>query len=462
MWKLPLKQIFRKSFNGCVSVHNTVSMKYLLAILIPALASTSLAGQSGDTLTLASALRIGMENNFAIRLVKKDAEIANNNVSLENAGFLPVVNLNAGQTFNVQNVEQQFITGNENNVNGAKSDAFNAGVDLGWRLFDGMQMFVRYDRLKGLKEMGETQTQITLENQIAQITALYYQLAQQQQRIRVLEENLTLTRERVSLAKEKFDLGAASEREYLLAQVDENTDRSLLIEQEVLVEQTRIQLNRLMGREPSTLFEVSREIPLIDPLALDDLYAALANQNPNIALARQELQQAHLDYKEVKARRLPFLDFNLGYNFNRSTSEAGFLLSNQVLGLNYGFTLGVNLLDGFSIKRQMQNARVNMEIQELEIEDLQHQLQTDLVQIYQAYQTNLRLLDLEQENLAVSRRNLDISRQTYEFGNLSAIEYREAQRNHVETGIRLITARIQVKLTEIELLRLSGRIGEVL
>src|SRR3712207_3671520 len=48
----------------------------------------------GPGLTLEEAIRLGLENNYGIRISQRDVQIARNNVTRGNAGQLPTVNGN--------------------------------------------------------------------------------------------------------------------------------------------------------------------------------------------------------------------------------------------------------------------------------------------------------------------------------------------------------------------------------
>lgn len=418
-------------------------------------ASIGAFGQ-GDTLSLEEALRIGLENNFSIRLANQDIALANNNVTLGNAGFLPVVDASLARSNSVQGVNQEFITGDVAERNGAKSNSWNAGAQLSWTVFDGLAMFTTYDKLKELQALGETEAAIVVRDAMAQISATYYELVQQHQVLEVLQENLLLSSARVSLSRERFEIGSASRREWLLAQVDVNADSSALLQQEGLQARTHIRLNQLLGRDPATDFLVAQEIDLRPRFSFEPLKTQMLAQNPAVLQARQRREIALLELREMQAERLPAVDLNLGYNFTRANSEAGFLLSNQIAGVNYGFSAGINLFNGFNLGRRIQNVRVQIETTAIEAEALQQSLETALLDAWLNYDNNYRLLSLERANVAVSRQNLDIARQTYELGELSSIEFREAQTNHIAAENRLITALYRIKINEIELMRLSG------
>lgn len=433
-------------------------MKRFLLLLIGIAMSQAIIGQSDSHLSLEDALIIGMENNYDIRLIRQSGQIAVNNATLGNAGFLPRVDATIVQDFSRQDISATFITEDKLENNGAKSNSLTAGAQLTWTLFDGLQMFTTYQKLQELSQLGEIDVQVMLENTVSEIITTYYNLIQQHQRIGVWQESLNLSKERERIAAEKFTLGAGSYREKLVARVDVNADSSELLRQLNLLAISKIEMNRLLGREPNTAFDIDTLIDVNAKLEYRQLRDDAMAQNPDLLQSRQLRQIAVLERKEIQAERYPTLDFNLGYSFNRSTSEAGFLLSNQVSGLNYGLTAGINLFNGMNLNRRIQNAEINIASSSLQQESLVHQLETSLSQAYRSYQNALRLMNLEKQNLAVSRENLDITRQTYELGELSSIEFRETQKNHVESENRWIESLFLVKINEIELMRLSGNL----
>jgi outer membrane protein len=433
-------------------------MKRFFTFIFTSFLFLSLHSQSSDTLRLAEALKIGLENNFSIRLVKQDIKLAENNATRGNAGFWPSLDVNASQDVNRQNLSALFITDDQLEEKGVNSTNFLAGAQLNWTLFDGLRMFITYDKLQELRALGVLQSQLTIENTLAELILTYYALIEQQQRIGVWEQSLALSKERAQLARDKFLLGSASKREQLLAEVDVNADRSELLRQQNQLELLKAQMNRLLGREAAIDFEVEKGIGLREKMGFQRLKEKSLRQNPGLTLARQQQRIAELSRQEIQAERYPRLAANLGYTYNRSTAEAGFLLSNQVSGVNAGISLNANLFNGLNLRRRLQNARLQVETSRIQVEDLENQIDSDLLMAYRRYENAWQLLELEEQNVSVSRQNLDIARQTYEVGELSAIEFREAQRNQVATENRLIEARYLVKQSEIELLRLAGAV----
>jgi len=124
--------------------------------------------------------------------------------------------------------------------------------------------------------------------------------------------------------------------------------------------------------------------------------------------------------------------------------------------------LGMNVFDGSNQKREKANARLEVENKEHNYDDILLQIKADLVTIYYAYQNNLKLLQLEQQNLAVARENLEIAMERYKLGNLSGLELREVQKSLLDAEERLISVKYQTKLAEISLFQISGKLLEYL
>jgi outer membrane protein TolC len=167
---------------------------------------------------------------------------------------------------------------------------------------------------------------------------------------------------------------------------------------------------------------------------------------------------ADLQMREIRAQRMPQLRLVGGYRFNRSVAEAGFVLQNQSSGFNYGLVASFNIFNGFNQTREIQNARISLETTELQLRDLELQLNSEILKVYQSYTNNINLLELENANLALARENAAIALDRFKLGRSTPLELREAQRNEVDAESRTINASYSIKIAEIELLRLSGNL----
>jgi len=407
-------------------------------------------------LTESEAVQIGLENNYNIRLVKKDLSIVENNNTLGNAGFLPEVALTAGQSYSVNDSKQEFLTGQLNDRKGARSDVFSAAAQLNWTLFDGLQMFRRLEILQTLQQQSELELLLTVEQNIFDILSNFYGLVQINEQVKVVKQTLVIDNERISLANQMLEIGAGSRLELLQAEVDRNADSAMLLNLNDRVSQLKTEINNLLGRDPGEVFMVPDSFAIQSNLSKEILMQKMRANNTVLKLSAQDEKLAQLSLREIKGRQSPELDFNMGYNFNDQNSEAGFLKTSRTNGFTYGLSARMNLFNGFNTRREKQNAQIMVESSQLRIESLENGMTAELYQQYDAYTNSLQLLRMESQNVLAARENLSIASERYQLGDLSGIEFRESQRNFVEAESRLLLARYQVKISEISLLQLAG------
>jgi outer membrane protein TolC len=244
----------------------------------------------------------------------------------------------------------------------------------------------------------------------------------------------------------------------LTAQVDYNSDLSLLVNQDLIIQNARINLNELLALTPDREFSVKDTITVDKNLLLEDLLEnAYLNNKQYLATQRME-NVAFLALKETQAERLPQINLNASFNRNTFTSEAGFLLLNQRTGFNYGLTASLNLFSGFTLNRRIQNARVEKLNAEYALQDLEILMVSDIQRAYNTYNTNIKLLDIEYSNYKTAIENADIALERFRLGISDYLQFRDAQVNLLTAENRLLTALYNIKEMEIELMRLSGRI----
>ena len=415
-----------------------------------------------DTLSVEEALTIGLENNYSIRIAGNDSDIAENNFTLGNAGFLPTLTASGSRSYSIQDSRQEFAQGGipDNTTKNAKSNSTSANASLNWTVFDGFRMFTTYEKLNDLKALGEEQFRLTLENTVASIIGAYYNIIRQQKIYDVLNSTVEVSEQRINIAETRKDLGSGSEYDLLQARADLNADKAAVIRQEVQLNSAKILLNELLSREIHTEFAVRQAIPVEDDLEYSELLQKAIQNNKELTVARINRRVAGLEIKELQSERFPELDLNAGYNYSRNESGAGFIELNQSDGFNYGLTARLNIFDGFNTERQIDNARIRHKNRDLAIEEQALRVEAGLTAEFKNYLNSLELVKLESENLIFAEQSLEIALERFKLGTINSIELREVQRTLISAESRLIQAQFEAKLAETELQRISGQLTQ--
>lgn len=431
------------------------SNKLIWAALL-VLAQFPVLAQEG--LSLQQALAIALEDNFDIRIAQNDAAIAKNNHSLGEAGFLPNVALALDQAGSVNNIRQEFLTGNVLENPSAAQQSLNVNALMNWTIFDGMAMFTSYKRLGQLESMGKLQAKAAIEQVMADVTMTYFEIVQRKQQLALAEKSLSISEERLKLAEQRYLLGSSSKLDFLQAKVDFNADRTAFLQQLEAYKRSKMALNDLLSREVTLDFVPTDSIQPIQPLEFAELRSQAEKENTWLAVAGLNQKVAALNRQQISGLMLPQIDLIGGYHFNRLQSEAGFLASNQNRGIDYGLRATINVFDGFRVQRQRQNARIQIMSADIAFEQQKQGIMSALSSTYTAFDNNRVLVEMETENLDIAAQNLEIANDRYKLGALPAIELREAQRQYVAAESRLIQARFLSMVNQTELLRLSGQL----
>ena len=437
-------------------------MKRIVAILINVFCL--LAVQAQHEYTLKQCLEEGLMNNYSLRITRNEELVSKNNATLANAGYLPTVDLTAGYTGVLDNTNtEERSSGTVARQRGIFDQTLDAGIDLNWTIFDGFSITSTYKQLQELKRQGETNTRIAIEDFIATLTAEYYNYVQQEIRLKNFRYAVSLSKERLRIVEERYHIGNFSRLDYQQATVDFNADSAQYMKQQELVHTSRINLNELMAaKDMDRPIQVKDSvIDLNDRLDFTELWNATLTTNASLLRADQNSTLAQLDYKKVLSRNYPYVKLNAGYGytFNKYDINATRIRNNW--GFNGGITVGFNIFDG-NRKREKRNASLAIRNAQLERDELEQGLRADLSNLWQAYRNNLRLLNLERQNLIAAKENHEIAKERYLLGDLSGIEMREAQKSLLDAEERILSAEYDTKMCEISLLQISGKITEYL
>ena len=440
-----------------------ICMKRIVYIITACAFSVS-AVKAQQVLTLKECLEEGLQNNYSLRIVHNEEQISKNNATPGNAGYLPTLDFSAGYVGNLDNIESKAReTGEITKNKGVYDQTVNVGLNLNWTIFDGFNISTTYKQLKELERQGETNTRIAIEDFIADLTAEYYNFIQQKIRLKNFHYAMSLSKERLRIAEASHLVGKFSGLDYQQAKVDFNADSAQYIKQQELLHSSRIQLNELMANNDVNQIVIIKDstIEVHSDLRFEDLWSSTLATNASLLKADQNTTLAQLDYKKVNSRNYPYLKLNTGYGYTFNKYDINANSRRGELGFNAGITVGFNIFDG-NRRREKRNATLTFKNRQLERQNLELALRSDLSNLWQAYRNNLQLLNLERQNLITAKDNHDIAMDRYIQGDLSGFEVREAQKSLLDAEERILSAEYNTKICEISLLQISGKITKYL
>jgi outer membrane protein TolC len=418
-------------------------------------------------LSLENALKIALENNYSVRIAKNAAMQADNNAEgihgVGMAGFLPNVNLTGNWNESLDNAEQRFLTDTTGERilrrSGARTDRYNAVLQLDWTLFNGLRMFAVRDRLNETQLQNKILVRQSLENTIAQVMAGYFTIVEQDILLNAQRTALSLSRERLNITEAQFRFGGASELDVQNARVDLNADSAAFLRQEAVLLNTKAGFVQVLGDISQF---AGKEIRIQDSITIalkssaKDLEERIKSGNSLLLASLIDQRIAQIAVREAESFHYPTITALVNYNFAGTESQVGIFAYNRTNGLNFGVSGQVNIFNGFNIERQIQNAKIDVMTSELEYNDLLNRINTQFQQTYRNFQNSATLVALERENVRIAKSAADVALEKFRLGGMSSLDLRLVQQNYLRAESRLITALADAKRAEIEIMRLAG------
>ena len=432
--------------------------KYLLLIVFFFGISLYKAYSQGK-MTISDAIEIALENNYGITIARNQLSISELNSHPGSAGMLPRIDATGSRNYQVNNTYQEYFDGRVRESDNAKSNSLNAGIQMNWTIFDGFYMFVRKNKLEELQKLDETQLRTKIENTLADVIITYHNIVIQYLLADLYQEAMSISSERKKFASAKLDVGSGSELSFLQASVDYNADSASWINQLMVVENSKADLNNMLSRSLSQDFTVENIIAVRLDLQYESILKRALEVNPELQSSRINLAIAALNIRESVSVRYPRLNFSTGYNFGRSVSEVGILQQNRNFGYYAGAGISLNIFDGFNSNRDIKMAKIRQETAQTLAEQTELNITARILKAHNDYSTNIRLINLERENLSLALKNFNIAEEKYKLGSLTDIELRETQNKMMDAEVRYFLAQFRGKVAETELLLLSGELS---
>lgn len=414
---------------------------------------------SQTILTKKEALKIALGNNYGIKIATNNVKIAKNNSSIYNSRYLPTISTSSGMNYRNENQSITRQDGNSINVDAAVTKSYNASLGLNYTIFDGLGRKYNYQQLKEQYNLSELQARETIENMYLQLFTNYFQIARLSENTANLKEALIISKQRLKRANYQYEYGQSTKLELLNAEVDVNNDSVSYINAKQQFLNAKRGLNIVLGVQKETNYNVETDVSFNKLITFNDLLTKAKTNNILLQQSEKNIVVNEFNLKISKAGYLPRLGLTTSYSWNKSDNPAtSFLSQLSSNGLNAGLNLSWNLFDGGNTKTRVANAKIAIENQQILLQQQEETLENTLKNTWESYQNKLFVLTVQEKNVKTSKNNFERTKERYKLGQISSIEFRQAQINLINAKLALNNVKYDAKLIELQLLQLSGQL----
>jgi len=445
--------------------------KSIFNTLLMVFCATQIFAQN-PLLTKGDAVNMALQNNFGIQVAKNQVEIAENNKGILNSGYLPTLSntTNANYSRDDSVIEFPGVFNEDGSpradvdIYKAEAQRYNSTLTADYIIFDGLGRFYNYKRLKEQYQLSELQARETIENTIIQLFSVYFEVARLTENQNVLQEALNISAQRFKRAEYSFEYGQNTKLDILNAQVDITNDSINLLNTRQQLINTKRDLNVVLNQDLNSVFEVDTLVGFIPKLNLTEFVdQALLN---NVAVLQTERNLAINDYdiKVNKAGYLPTVGLNgsYGWNLNQSAASAFFPgTNNTTWNFGLGARLTWNIFDGGGTNVRVRNSKIAYKNQELLQQQVELEVNRDIQNALGIYENRLNIFNIQEQNVFTNQNNFERSKEQFQLGRITSIEFRQAQINLLNAQTNKNLAKYDAKLAELQLLQLTGQLLNV-
>lgn len=409
---------------------------------------------SAEELSLSQAIGFAMENNYDIRITRADEQIAQLNNSWSNAGRYP--------TLSVDFSLSERWTQEENSD--SEQSSLSGSIAMNWLLFDGFSIYIRKSRFAELEALSAGNSAVVIENTLEAVILAYYNGLLQVEKMRVLKEVMSLSKDRYAYEQERHELGAQTRYELLQAQNAYLEDKGRYLQQRTVYRNSLRDLNYLMGIKEDISWDFVDEFDIqAQDYEMPPLKERMLSNNQT--LKNQYINQSLLE-KQValkKSEWWPSLSLNAGYQNSRNridyrgSSATTFDQNNTYATLS----LSWSLFNGGNRRRAIEIAKIDRQNGEITLQQMKHSLTNRLYMLYENYTVRKELLQIAEESLQAANLNLEISQEKFRTGAINSFNFRDVQLIYLNAALSHLNAVYSLIESDHALLKLTGGIIQV-
>lgn len=386
-------------------------------------------------LSLQRAISIGLENNHNIEISELQIQIAENNNSWARAGRTPTITADVRYNNNLtkENNQASFLRGEY------YTGSISPSLNLSWTLYNGGLTGNTKESLETNVLLQKQLSATTVQQTIVNIQQAYYDVLLQESRLNTIEDVMALSKDRLAYEETRKEFGSSNT--FSLIQFEDAflTDTTTYTIQTNQVTIARRNLIRAMNEDVNvTYYNLTDNLSIVDDqLDANELESTLLDSNPDLKTLDLNRRLAAVNTRIEQSFRKPTVTFNTGlsgaYNIFKSygtdpnTGESIPTRTGDTYRLTAAVSASYLLYDGGVRNSNIENARLNESIAELDILETTAALKTQLKLLVDNYNNQLSQLEILDSQLDNAIKNLQISEERLKTGTINSLDYRQIQ-----------------------------------
>lgn len=394
--------------------------------------------------TLQDCIDYALENNITLKKSQLQKQSATEDLKGAKAALLPTVSASTNQSLGYQpwkDTGMAYVTNGTVNTKVDKT-SYNGSYSLSgqWTVWNGGRNTntVKLDRLAEQEaELSTRETANSIQERIAQI---YAQILYLDENVRVNEQMLETSKKNEERGQEMLNVGKMSKADLAQLSAQRANDEYSIVETRSQLLNYKLQLKQLLEITDETEFDVAvpeigddrilAEIP-----TLQAVYEEALLSRPEIERSQLAVKGSEVSLNIAKAGWMPNISLTGGVTTSTNSLSGTGWGSQFKSNVNTQFGVGVSvpIYDGRSTKTAVNKAKIQQLQAQLDLQDQQKTLYSDIQQYWLNAVTNQEKYKAAKSSVESAQQSYDLLSEQFRLGLKNIVELMTGKDNLLST-----------------------------
>lgn len=291
---------------------------------------------------------------------------------------------------------------------------------------------------------------------VSQVKQSFYAVLLAKEAYNVYKEVYDNAQKNFEDTEKKYQVGKASEFEYLRAKVNVNNAEPEVFNAENSVVLAIWQLKAIMGIDLNTNIDIEGRLADYEDEVLSSMLVSDSisfENNTNLLQLKLQDEMLSRTIKMSKFQYIPTLSAQFAYNYNAmgNTFDMNWNPYSVV-----ALSLNIPIFDGFSKRNNIRQYKKTQDILRLNIEDTERNLNIALENYKNQMNTSVKRYTAAEATLEMAQKSYDISEKMYELGKATLVELNDAQLALTQAQLTMSQAIYQFMINKASIDELMG------
>ena len=405
--------------------------KTLLLIGVMMLSTVQLSAQK--KWSLQDCIDYALENNITLKKSQLQKQSAAEELKGAKAALLPTVTASTNQSLGYQpwkDTGMSYVTNGTVNTKVDKA-SYNGSYSLSgqWTVWNGNRNIntIRLDELSEQQaELSAQETANSIQERIAQ---LYAQILYLDENVKVNEQMLETSKKNEERGREMVEVGKMSKADLAQLSAQRANDEYSIVEAQSQLLNYKLQLKQLLEITDETSFdvavpEISDERILAEIPSLQSVYEAALLSRPEIERSQLAVRSSDVSLNIAKAGWMPNVNLTGGVSTSTNSLSGSGWGSQFKSNVNTQLGVGVSVpvYDGRSTKTAVNKAKIQQLQAQLDLQDQQKTLYTDIQQYWLNAMTNQQKYKAASSSVESAKQSYDLLSEQFRLGLKNIVE----------------------------------------